>query len=56
LVVKLEFQDTWYGAVVSSLPRKLPSSWNWTPATPTLSVAVAETVIVPVTVAPLAGL
>jgi hypothetical protein len=29
-----------------------PSSWNWTPTTPTLSEAVARTVIVPLTVSP----
>ena len=33
-----------YGAVVSSEPRLAPSSWNCTPATPTLSEALAETV------------
>src|SRR2546428_457286 len=46
---------TEYGDVVSSAPRLPPSSWNWTPATPTLSEAVAETVMVPVTVAPEVG-
>src|SRR6267143_1391487 len=40
---------TEYGAAVSSAPRAAPSSWNWTPATPTLSEALAETVIVPET-------
>src|SRR5207244_2936905 len=30
-----------YGAVVSSAPRLAPSSLNWTPATPTLSLAFA---------------
>src|SRR5438128_1534497 len=44
-----------YGAVVSSVPRLAPSSLNCTPTTPTLSEAVAETVTVPETVAPLAG-
>src|SRR5437867_11305247 len=39
-----------YGAVVSSAPRFAPSSLNCTPTTPTLSVALAETVIVPATV------
>ena len=33
---------------MSSLPSAMPSIWNSTPATPTLSVAVALTVIVPV--------
>ena len=44
-----------YGAVVTSAPSVAPSSRNWTPTTPTLSAAVAETVTVPETVAPLAG-
>ena len=44
-----------YGAVVSSAPRLAPSSRNWTPATPTLSVAVAETVTFPETTEPAAG-
>src|SRR2546428_13706486 len=45
-----------YGAAVSSLPRLAPSSRNWTPATPTLSLALAVTESVPDTVAPSAGL
>src|ERR1051326_8562407 len=45
-----------YGAVVSSMPRFAPSSLNCTPATPTLSAAVALTATVaPETVAPPAG-
>src|SRR2546426_3723834 len=48
-------QLTAYGSVVSSTPRAAPSSWNWTPTTPTLSDALAETVTEPVTVAPEAG-
>jgi hypothetical protein len=41
---------------VSSTPRLAPSNLNWTPTTPTLSVAFAKTVTaVPDTVAPLAG-
>lgn len=48
-------QDVEYGGVVSSAPRLTPSSLNWTPATPMLSEAVAETVIVPDTVVPVAG-
>src|SRR5882672_6841923 len=44
-----------YGAVVSSAPRAVPSEKNCTPATPTLSEALADTVMVPDTVAPLAG-
>src|SRR2546427_7456387 len=50
------FQLAAYGAVVTSAPRFAPSSLNCTPATPTLSDAVAETVIVPETAAPLLGL
>src|SRR5262249_29245750 len=38
------FQVMAYGAVVSSAPRGLPSSRNCTPATLTLSLALAETV------------
>src|SRR5204863_371698 len=48
-------QETAYGAAVSSVPSSPPSSRNWTPATPTLSEAVAVTVSVPLTVAPVAG-
>src|SRR4029077_12407776 len=40
-----------YGAARSSVPRFAPSSWNWTPTTPTLSLAFAEIEIVPATVA-----
>ena len=46
---------TAYGGVVTWTPRFTPSSMNWTPATPTLSVALAETVTLPVTVAPARG-
>ncbi len=49
------FQEIAYGAAVSSAPRLAPSSRNCTPATPTLSEALAETVTVPETVAPAAG-
>src|SRR6059036_2072118 len=55
LVAVVVFQERVYGAVVISAPRLAPSSLNWTPTTPTLSVALAETVTVPVTVAPLDG-
>src|SRR5436190_2095783 len=47
--------ETWYGAVVSSFPTWVPSRRNLTPATPTLSAAVAARVIVPVTAASAAG-
>ena len=40
---------------MSSLPTAEPSTKNWTPATPTLSEALAVTVNVPETVAPAAG-
>jgi len=49
------FHDAEYGVLVSSAPRLLPSTRNCTPATPTLSLAVALTVVVPDTVAPFAG-
>src|SRR6187551_1724613 len=49
------FQLTEYGAVVSSAPRLAPSSLNWTPMTPTLSLAVALTVVVSLTMAPSLG-
>ena len=55
LAVAVVFQLTEYGAVVSSAPSATPSSRNCTPATPTLSDAVAETVTVPDTVLPAAG-
>lgn len=49
-------QEMEYGLEVSSEPRLDPSSLNWTPTTPTLSEAVAETVVVdPLTVALLLG-
>jgi hypothetical protein len=49
------FQDTEYGALVSSLPRAAPSRRNWTPTTPTLSAASAVTDTVAETVEPPAG-
>ncbi len=55
LATPLVVQACVYGEAVSSAPRFVPSSLNWTPATPTLSVAVAFTSIVPLTVAPFAG-
>jgi hypothetical protein len=53
--VEALFQEMEYGAVVSSLPMGDPSSRNCTPAIPRLSLAVADTVTAPVTVAPFAG-
>src|SRR5205085_1436783 len=44
-----------YGAVVTGAPRFAPFSLNCTLATPTLSLAVAVTVVVPLTVEPVAG-
>ena len=47
------FQEIEYGAVKSSTFKLTPSNLNCTPATPTLSDAVAETVVaLPETVAP----
>ena len=43
------FHEIEYGATTSSVPKLDPLSKNCTPATPTLSVAVAFTFIVPVT-------
>ena|SRR3989344_6652255 len=50
LVAEVVFQLTEYGEVVSSAPRFILSSLNWTPATPMLSLAVPETATVPETV------
>ena len=44
-----------YGDVVSSEPRFALSSLNWTPATSTLSVAVAVIAVMALTVAPFDG-
>src|SRR2546421_1439579 len=55
LVAALVSQTVAYGAPVASLPRFTPSSLNWTPATPTLSVALAVMVMMPLTVAPAVG-
>lgn len=49
------FQLIAYGGDVSGAPRFTPLSVNWTDVTPTLSEALADTVTVPLTVAPLAG-
>src|SRR3989442_186233 len=51
------FQETEYGALVSSAPRLTPSTLNWTPTTPRESspVTLALTGTVPVTVDPEAG-
>ena len=44
-----------YGATVSSAPRFVPSTLNWTPATDPLSVAFALTGTIAETVAPFVG-
>src|SRR5262245_29487315 len=49
------FHGMVYGAAVTSAPRFWPSRVNWTPATVTLSLALAETVMVSETVAPEVG-
>ena len=40
---------------MSSPPRLLPSSLNWTPATPLASEAEAPTAVLPATVSPFPG-
>ena len=55
LATAVVFHDVEYGDAVSSAPRLAPSNLNCTPTTPTLSLALAVTVIVPDTVAPPAG-
>jgi hypothetical protein len=52
LVVSHEYA---YGADASKPPALMPSTWNCTLATPTLSAAFAETLTVPETLAPAAG-
>ena len=54
LLAVVVFHEIEYGAAVTSTPLT-PSSRNCTPATPTLSEALALTVIVPETLAPEAG-
>src|SRR5439155_13299155 len=56
LLAVVVFHETEYGAAVSSAPRLLPSNRNWTPATPTLSLALADTATVPATATLLLGL
>src|SRR5881409_437623 len=55
LATRVVFHEREYGAAVTSAPTLTPSSLNCTPTTPTLSVALAETVTVPATVALAAG-
>src|SRR5258705_13146829 len=55
-VAPAEFQVVEYGEELSSVPRLAPSRRNCTPATPTLSAALAETLIcVPMLLAPPVG-
>ena len=49
-VAPVVFHEMEYGDVVSSTPRATPSSKNCTPTTPTASVALADTVMIPETV------
>ena len=49
------FQETEYGAVVSSAPMLVVPRLNWTPTTPMLSEAVADSVTVPETDEPSEG-
>src|SRR5439155_1198245 len=55
LLAVVVFQDTEYGAALSSATLFRPSSRNCTPTTPTLSEALAVTPVVPPTVAPETG-
>src|SRR5438132_13776716 len=55
LVAVVVGQEIVYGAAVTSAPRLTLSSLNWTPTTPTLSVALAETITVPLAVTPVTG-
>ena len=55
LAAVVVFHATVNGAAVSSAPSALPSRRNCTPATPTPSDASAETVAVPLSVAPAEG-
>src|SRR5881296_1638411 len=55
LAAAVVVHETPKGAEVFSAPRLAPSRRNCTPATPTLSEALAATVTGPVTVAPEAG-
>src|SRR4030095_16222754 len=53
--IAVVFHEMEYGAAVTSEPILTPSTLNCIPATATLSLAVAATVTVPLTVAPAAG-
>src|SRR5207244_43143 len=55
LLSPVVFRGTGYGLAGCPAPQALPSRQNCTPATPTLSAALPETVTAPDTVEPLAG-
>src|SRR5439155_23224986 len=55
LATRVVSQEIVKGSLVTSARRVFPSSKNCTPTTPTLSDALAETVVLPMTVAPVAG-
>ena len=55
LAAVIEFQARVYGAAVRRGPMLIPSSWNWTPATATLSPAIAARLTTPATTEPGAG-
>src|SRR5438045_4225636 len=55
LAAAVVYQEVVYGEAVSAAPTLLPSIWNCTLATPTLSEAFALSVTLPETVAPLEG-
>src|SRR5256885_4663646 len=55
LIAVSVFHWTAHGPAVSSVPKFAPSSLNWTPATATLSDAVAATLRIPDTVVPFEG-
>src|SRR5207244_4652942 len=54
LLAVVVFQESEYGAVVSSAPRFAPSSRNWTPAPKSVAEAKAVTVVILETVDPTA--
>ena len=55
MLVVVVFQDVEYGDAVTWAPKLFPSNLNCTPAIPTLLEALADTVIVPVSVEPFDG-
>src|SRR2546422_7221083 len=55
LATRVVFHKREYGAAGASAARVAPSSFNCTPTTPTVSVGLAGSVIVPANVAPAGG-